>query len=796
LLLVAGNIKVINFTAHKFEVLMKKTDRKEKVDQEIKKNLLQLRQLESIINRSPAIVVIWRFAEGWPVEFVSENIFQFGYTKDDFLKGRISWSGITHPDDLVRVENEIAEYNQKDIYEFNQEYRLITKSGDTRWVEDRTIAILDQSGKVSHYQGIILDVTERKIAQLALEESENTYRSIFKNTGTAMAIAGEDRKPLLVNDEVEKLTGYSKEELVDKKLKWSSLTAPHDRERLKNYHKLRLTSPDLAPRNYEYQIVTKSGELRDVFMTSELIPGTKKSLVSMMDVTSRKTAQEALRKSAARFRELFRNSLDIICIFDSKGIFIYVSPSMKHITGYAEAELIGKCCFDFIHPDDLNAAINAFAGVVKSENKGIATELRFHSAAGSWVYLEALGNNCLANPAINGIVINARDITERKRMESQLLNSQKLEAIGTLAGGIAHDFNNILMGIQGYISLMMLKVDTIHPDFDKLISIQSLVQSGADLTGKLLGFARGGQYEIKPTDLNELIYKTVNIFGRTKKEISIHQKYEKKLWTVEVDRVQIEQVLLNLYVNAWQAMQSKGGDIYLETDNIAINAADSLSLNIKPGDYARIMITDTGDGMDKDTCLRVFEPFFTTKEKGHGVGLGLASAYGIIKKHDGIIDVFSEVGDGTCFSIYLPASQKEVLKETFAPKTIFKGTETILLVDDEESIIDVCHEILIALGYNIYIAHNGKEAISIYSTFYKKINLVLLDMIMPGMSGAETYDALKAINPAVKVVLSTGYSLSDQAQGIMERGCQAFIQKPFRIDDLSQKIREVLDKKQ
>jgi CheY-like chemotaxis protein len=370
-----------------------------------------------------------------------------------------------------------------------------------------------------------------------------------------------------------------------------------------------------------------------------------------------------------------------------------------------------------------------------------------------------------------------------------------MEAIGTLAGGIAHDFNNLLMGIEGYISLMLLRRDSADPEFDKLNNIQSLVQSGADLTAKLLGFARGGQYEMKPTDLNELIAKTVNVFGRTKKEIMIHQKYEKNIWTVEIDRIQIEQVLINLYVNAWQAMPRDDGDIYVETDNITLRHAEALSMNTEAGDYVRITITDTGKGMDATTCRRVFEPFFTTKAQTRGAGLGMASAYGIIKAHRGIIRVTSELGHGTIFCIYLPASIKEVLKEIIVTSQVIKGTETILLVDDEFSIVEVCGEILDVLGYKVLKAISGKEALSLYERNRGAVDLVILDMIMPVLSGSETFDALKRMDPNVRVMLSTGYSASDHAKKIMEKGCQAFIQKPFRIDDLSQKIREVLDKK-
>ncbi|MGV8057658.1 MAG: PAS domain S-box protein [Smithellaceae bacterium] len=772
---------------------MKKTGTQKKISKDLKNILNQLEEIELLIDKGPAIVIIWRCTEDWPVEFISENIANLGYTKDDFLSGRISWMDVTHPDDLVCLEKGPTDDISEDTLDRFKEYRIVCKNGDILWVQDRTIAIFDNKGKISHFQGIIVDITEHKRIRQALQESETAYRTIFENTGTAVAIADENKKPLLVNNEMCQLTGFSKEELLA--ADWITFVAPQDRERLRGYHRLRLTDPEAAPRHYEYQIITKYGDFKDVFMVSELIPDTKKSLVSMIDITGRKQAEAALSKSNELLQELFRSSRDIICILDKNGIFQYVSPSLTSVTNHQEHELIGKSCFEFIYFDDRKLAINAFSTLVTGKNRGIVTEFRFRKADGTWIYLEALGNNCLDNTAIKGIIINARDVSARKRMEDQLLQAHKMQAIGTLASGIAHDFNNLLMGIQGYISLMLLHKDSGDPEFDKLNKMQSLVQSGADLTANLLGFARGGQYELKPADINELVSKTANIFGRTKKEILIHQKYEKNILPVEVDRVQIEQVLINIYVNSWQAMPGDGGDIYVETDNITLSDADAPAIGIKEGDYVRIMISDTGSGMDEETRRRVFEPFFTTKEQGRGAGLGLASAYGIIKAHGGVIDVTSELGHGTIFSIYLPASAKKISRETIDDKTMILGNETILLVDDEESIIDVCGEILDTLGYNVLQAANGADALKIYETNKGRIDLVILDMIMPGLSGGETFDALKLIDPEAKVMLSSGYMVSDQAKRIMDKGCHAFIQKPFRMEELSRKIRGVLDRR-
>jgi signal transduction histidine kinase/ActR/RegA family two-component response regulator len=389
--------------------------------------------------------------------------------------------------------------------------------------------------------------------------------------------------------------------------------------------------------------------------------------------------------------------------------------------------------------------------------------------------------------------IEERKTAEARRveLEKQLLQAQKMEAVGTLAGGIAHDFNNLLMGIQGLSSLMLLDTEPATHHYEKLKNIEQYVLKGADLTKQLLGFARGGKYEVRPTDLNELLIKSSQMFGRTKKEISIFTKLDPDLWTVEVDKGQIDQVLLNLYVNAWQAMPG-GGSLYLQSKNVILDGNEIQS--VKPGKYVQISIADTGVGMDDRTKERIFEPFFTTKEMGRGTGLGLASAYGIIKSHGGVIAVQSAKGQGTTFVIHFPTSERRPEKEKIGIDMLRRGCETILLVDDEEMILNVTVEMLKRLGYKILTAQSGQEALEIFKRHKEAIDLIILDMIMPGMSGSETYNLLKDILPNIKVLLSSGYSISGEATEILNRGCQGFVQKPFTILKLSYKIRDILDK--
>ncbi len=389
------------------------------------------------------------------------------------------------------------------------------------------------------------------------------------------------------------------------------------------------------------------------------------------------------------------------------------------------------------------------------------------------------------------IIVILNDVSEQKRMEAKLIQAQKMEAIGTLAGGIAHDFNNLLMVIQGNVSLMLLDLHPTHPHYEMLKTIEKQVQSGSKLTLQLLGYARKGKYEVKPIDLNQLVEETSVAFGRTKKNITLHRELAEDLLACEADQGQIEQVLMNLFVNAADAMP-EGGDLFLKTINATHKDIKSRLYDPIPGGYVLVSVTDTGTGMDSKTMGRIFDPFFTTKELGRGTGLGLATVYGIVKGHGGYIEVESAKSHGSTFKVYLPASEKKVKKimETTGP--ILKAMGTILFVDDEKVILEVGEKFLKVLGYKVLIAQSGMEAIEVFKKHRGSIDLVLLDMIMPNIGGGEVYDRLKEISPEVKVLLASGYSIDGEATKILERGCNGFIQKPFDIMQLSRSIRAIL----
>jgi PAS domain S-box-containing protein len=503
-------------------------------------------------------------------------------------------------------------------------------------------------------------------------------------------------------------------------------------------------------------------------------------------------ALERQRRELLIKQHAIDTSLNGIMLTDLEGQVDYVNPSFLTMWGYESSdEVLGKNSREFC---TINGSNEPIGTLMKKTGGGWRSELKAQRKDGLGFELEIIASfikDTQGNPI--GIMFSFIDITERKHLEEEFRQAQKMEAIGTLAGGIAHDFNNLLMTIQGCTSLMLLDVDRSNSHYEKLKAIEQQVQSGSDLTKHLLGFARRGRYNVKPTDLNELVERTCSMFGRTRKEITIHKKLQEDIWTVEVDQGQIEQTLLNLYLNAGQAMPG-GGDLYVETKNTTLDKKYAKPYRIKPGKYLKVSVTDTGFGMDEATHKRIFEPFFTTKEMGRGTGLGLASVYGIIKNHGGAINVTSKKGHGTTFRIYMPISNKQVKKERRTAGDVLVGTDTILLVDDEEAVLDWTGQLIKALGYTVLEAKGGREAVDIYKRNRDVVDLVILDVVMPGMSGGETFDILKGIDADVKVLLSSGYSIDGEAAKIMERGCNGFIPKPFNIKELSEKIRKILKK--
>lgn len=620
----------------------------------------------------------------------------------------------------------------------------------------------------------------------ALKESEERFALFLEHCPIFLFLKDENNRAIALSRSFEKMLGKPLDEILGKT---SEELFPPDLAR-----DIRADDEEVLRAGSARTIEEKYAGHEYITCKFPLCRPDKPPLLGgfTIDITDRKRFEEALKRSEQQYRDLVDNADSIILRWDSSGNIIFMNPFGLELFGYTEDEVIGRNVLGTIVPETESGSSRDLTSLIREIEadpdrfKNNENENMKKNGDRLWV---SWTNTAILNEAGQLEILSiGNDLTERKILERRLFQAQKMEAVGTLAGGIAHDFNNLLMGIMGYASVILFSTDPSDPNYEKLKSIEEQIKNGAGLTRQLLGFARGGKYEVKPTNINELVDTSVDMFGHTKKEIIIHKKLGEDICMVDVDRSQIEQVFLNLFVNAWQAMPS-GGNLFIET---SVKRFDDAGIVPREGIYASISVTDTGIGMDEKTQGRIFDPFFTTKEPGMGSGLGLASAYGIIKNHQGAITVESKPGKGSRFDIYLPASPKMPVVDEAPLPPAEQGTGTILLVEDQPVVAETAEQMLKALGYAVHTAASGREAIEIFDEHNTAIDLVILDMIMPGLSGSETYDALKKVRPDVKVILSSGYSIDGQAAQIMEKGCNAFIQKPFTMDELSARIRDVL----
>ncbi len=509
-------------------------------------------------------------------------------------------------------------------------------------------------------------------------------------------------------------------------------------------------------------------------------------------------SEKLLRASERKYRSLVESIPDIIFALDLNGSITYIGPRWKKILGHDESEVLGKFFIHFAPAEEHSFLTQVFKearNFKKSvenicwQSKRKDGQIRFFSGSAAPL-LDEQGQ-------VVGTMGIARDITEQKKLEEQLLQAQKMESIGNLAGGIAHDFNNLLGGILGYASFAKKKMSPEDPLYHSVNSIERTAGQAAELTRQLLGFARRGKYQVKPINCNALIQDLIQFLGRTiDKRITLEVDLDPRLNLIEGDEAQLQQSLINICLNARDAMSS-GGILKIVTKNQSLSHDLPLKQRgWKEGSYIRITISDNGSGMTQEIQSQIFEPFFTTKEPGRGTGLGLSMVYGIIQNHGGVIDVKSAPDQGTTFEILLPSIADVMIQEDVlpTPPTISpKGTETILIVDDEEIIRQLGADILEDVGYKVILASRGEEAIALYRQKRKDIGLVVLDVVMPGLGGKETFRKLREINPNIKVLLSSGYSTDGEVGEILKEGVSGLIQKPYKDEELIGKVREMLD---
>ena len=634
----------------------------------------KLKEAYNIINRSPVVAFLWKNVKEWPIEFVSDNAIDlFGYSMEEFTSGQVSYAKAVHPDDLNRVVKEVLTFRKNKLRTnfTHKPYRIITKKGTIKWVNHRTYMRRDDEGKITHYEGVVVDITDRKQAEEDLRQSEEKYRNILKNIDDGyyeVDIAGNFT---FFNDSMCRMLGYPRDELI-------------------------------GMNNREYMDKKNAAKIHQTF-----------NKVYQTGISTKALDWKLLRKD---------------------GSLCFVETIVSLIT-------------------DSNDKKIGFRGI-------------------------------------------ARDITDRKQLEDQLRQALKMESIGTLAGGIAHDFNNILYMIIGNTELALQNTPEWNPNHTNLEKIKAASLRAAGIVKQLLNFSRKTDQKLKPVDLITVIKDALEFLRSSiPATIEIRKNITAGEITILADPIQINQVMMNICINASQAMEETDGILEINVENISRTANWAIRYpGLTAGDYVKITISDTGPGIEPEVIDRIFDPYFTTKEIGKGSGMGLAVVQGIINNHNGAITIDSRPGKGTIFSILFPIIDEKPEVETTITDDLPCGIETILFVDDEESIADVTGQILEQLGYTVQTQTSPQDALKLFQSKPSDFDLVITDMTMPQMNGIKLSEKLMGIRSDIPVIICTGHSSLIDEEKAGQIGIAAYVTKPVSMSKIAKTIRKILDK--
>ena len=738
--------------------------------------------LENLFNYANAPIIVWD-PEFKITRFNHAFEHLTGYTADDVIGQELSmlFSEASREESLNKIER-----TSTGEYWDSVEIPILRKDGDVRVALWNSANIYAEDGKIivaTIAQG--QDITERKEVEETLKKSEEKLRSILNSMTDYCYIISKDYKIEFMNEALMEIFGDLTGNLCYKAFFDSESPCPWTKSRDIQKQKTIRWEHHSSKFKGTFEIIDSPLINKD---------GTISKLGIWRDISERKQSEEALRESEEKYRLLVENANDAIYIIQD-GFAKFHNKKTEELTGYS-AEEIAKVPFaNFYHPEDREKALERRRRRLRGEDIPKTYSLKMIKKSGEeiWVQFSVVLITWEGRPAT---IIFMRDITHQKKLEEQLQHAQKMEAVGILAGGIAHDFNNILQAISGYAQILMIQNGPEAPGYKKLQAIDKSVQRASDLTKRLLIFSRKVESKLRPVDLNHEIVMVSKLLERTiPKMINIELHLSEDLETINADSLQLEQVVMNLGVNARDAML-EGGRLIFETANVTLDKEYCKNhLGSTLGKYVLMSVSDTGHGMDKETLKHIFEPFYTTKETGKGTGLGLAMVYGIVKNHGGYITCSSKIGQNTTFKIYFPVLKAEGMEIKAKPKKeekIFQGGETILLVDDEETIIDIGENILERFGYKTITVRSGEEAIELYKTEKDRIDLVILDLSMPGMGGHKCLKKLLKIDPKTKVIVASGYSAELHAKDTLASGAAAFIGKPYRLMDMLKKVRDVL----
>ena len=657
-------------------------------------------------------------------------------------------------------------------------------------VEERTAQLVEANKELKE------EISERKRTQEELKESEEKYRTILENIEEGYYEVDLAGNFTFFNDSIQKILGYDRNEL--RGMNNRQYTNEENAKKLyQAFNKVYTTGR--PTKEFDWKIIRKDKSERYVEASVSLLKDPEGEPMGfsgiVRDITERKEAEEALRESKEKYRLLVDYAHDGIFISQG-GLIKFQNPRAHEILGCSSHELLETPFIELVHPEDRRLLPKRQERRHKGEDIPSTYSLRILNKSGEelWVQINAVDIKWEGEPATLNFV---RDITFEKRLEAQLLQAQKMEAIGTLAGGIAHDFNNILSSVIGYTELAVEAVSKGGLLHSNLQEVLKAGRRARDLVRQILAFSRQSDQELRPLEVSPIIKETLKLLRASlPSTIDIKQDIGANLGTVMTDPTQVNQILMNLCTNAAHAMGENGGTLDVSLEKVGNGTDVGVKFaGLSPGPYLKLTVSDNGHGMAPEVKERIFDPYFTTKEKGEGTGLGLAMVHGIVKSHGGTITVYSEPEMGSMFHVYLPIMETETDQETGSEETVPTGSERILFVDDEQPIVDIAKQMLEQLGYNVATRTSSLEALELFRTKPEEFDLIITDMTMPAMTGEELANEIMFIRPDIPIILCTGFSRRVTEKKAKAMGIQAFILKPILRQELAETIRRVLDGK-
>ena len=743
-----------------------------------------------LIHNSSDITAL--FDEDGTIRYVSPAIERIlGYQPEE-LSGQPAHA-ILHPEDKRTMRTDLERWLKSPAGSTTGQYRYRHKDGSWRTLESVANNCLEHPA----IGAIVVnsrDVTERKRLEEELRKSEELYRFVAQNSPDIITIINPDNSFRYISPAVERILGYTPEEAIEHM--GFDHVHPEDRApTLAKYASL-VENPD-GMLNVRYRLRRKDGSYRFVEAVGRNVlanPAVRAIALNVRDITERVALEEQLRRSEKRYRQLVQNSSDLTVLMDADSTVHYMSPAVERMLGYTPEELLGQAGLDFHHPEDKPGMLAAVDRCLRNPDTVEAAQYRFRHKDGSWRWLESIANNCLDDPEIGAIVVNTRDMTERKKVEEALEKSEHLESLSILCGGIAHDFNNILTAVLTNISMAQMYGE-LEQDIKKMLAdAEKASLRGKGLTQQLLTFAKGGEPIKRAVSIATLLEDTID-FTLSGSNVRCGHDLSEDLWPVDADEGQIGQVIQNVILNAAQAMPG-GGVIQVRAENVTITEQDPLPL--EPGSHVKVTIVDQGIGIPEEHLKKVFDPFFTTKQKGSG--LGLSTSFSIVRRHNGTLQIESRLGGGTKIHIYLPALPERGAETGASRDASYRGDERVLLIDDDETLRRSVGKGLSRLGYEVAYAEDGKEGIKIYEEARasgRPIDAVVMDLTIPGgMGGKDAARELLRTDPDAKLIVSSGYSTDPVMSDFRAHGFRAVISKPYRIEELGETLRRVLTEEQ